>query len=168
MNKDFQDFPTIYESAARCLAAGIRPSFNIIFAFPGEGAERAARDHEFRDGCVQKGFPEQSSGPISLPRIRVLPSWKRLRSSALHVPDSLEGWVDFFPRYTKLPWSNGRDHQELQVMRDYIRIAFDRVPISADTRTPYHQACTEMRLAARAVASLDHSAYRFPVELWLQ
>src|SRR6201992_435299 len=37
MNKDFQDCGTIYESAARCLAAGIRPSFNIIFAFPGEG-----------------------------------------------------------------------------------------------------------------------------------
>src|SRR6202011_5252564 len=37
MNKTFQDFDQIYESAARCLAADIRPSFNIIFAFPGEG-----------------------------------------------------------------------------------------------------------------------------------
>ena len=37
MNKDWQDFESIYESAARCLEANIRPSFNIIFAFPGEG-----------------------------------------------------------------------------------------------------------------------------------
>src|SRR5215467_3949062 len=32
MNKTFQDFDSIFESAARCLHAGMRPSFNIIFA----------------------------------------------------------------------------------------------------------------------------------------
>src|SRR5262249_22384097 len=34
MNKGFQNFETIYETARRCLAADIRPSFNIIFAIP--------------------------------------------------------------------------------------------------------------------------------------
>ena len=48
MNKDFQDFPTIYESAARCLAAGIRPSFNIIFAFPGEGQKERNETISFK------------------------------------------------------------------------------------------------------------------------
>jgi hypothetical protein len=84
----------------------------------------------------------------------------------IQTPDSLEGWVDFFPRYTKLPWLNGRDHEELQVMRDYLRIAFDRIPISADTRKPI------VRLAQKCISlparwRLDHGAYRFPVELWL-
>src|SRR5215471_11950117 len=37
MNKTFQDYDDIYACAARCLKAGIRPSFNIIFAYPGEG-----------------------------------------------------------------------------------------------------------------------------------
>ncbi len=51
-------------------------------------------------------------------------------------------------------------------MRDYLRIAFDRVPISADTRTPI------IRLAQKCISlparwRLDHSVYRFPVELWL-
>ena len=36
MNKTFQDFDSIYQSAERCVEAGIRPSFNIIFAYPGE------------------------------------------------------------------------------------------------------------------------------------
>jgi radical SAM superfamily enzyme YgiQ (UPF0313 family) len=36
MNKTFQDFDSIYLSAQRCVEAGIRPSFNIIFAYPGE------------------------------------------------------------------------------------------------------------------------------------
>src|SRR6202023_3503797 len=34
MNKTFQDFQSIYESAARCMEAGIRPPFNFIFAYP--------------------------------------------------------------------------------------------------------------------------------------
>jgi anaerobic magnesium-protoporphyrin IX monomethyl ester cyclase len=51
-------------------------------------------------------------------------------------------------------------------MRDYLRIAFDRVPISADTRGPV------TRLAQKCISlparwRLDHQAYRFPVELWL-
>ena len=49
-------------------------------------------------------------------------------------PSSLEGWADFFPRYTTLPWLKGKDHTRLQTMRDYLRIAFDRVPIAADRR----------------------------------
>ena len=56
MNKDFQDFEPIYESAARCLAAGIRPSFNIIFAFPGEGTKERRETIEFMmDVC--RRFP---------------------------------------------------------------------------------------------------------------
>ena len=45
MNKTFQDFDSIYQSAERCLKAGIRPSFNIIFGFPGEGVEDRRLSH---------------------------------------------------------------------------------------------------------------------------
>ncbi len=41
-----------------------------------------------------------------------------------------EGWADYFPRYTVLPWLKGSAHRRVQVMRDYLRMAFDRVPIS--------------------------------------
>ncbi len=43
MNKEFQKIETIYAAAERCIQAGIRPSFNIIFGFPGEG-ERERRE----------------------------------------------------------------------------------------------------------------------------
>jgi radical SAM superfamily enzyme YgiQ (UPF0313 family) len=56
MNKTFQDFDQIYESAARCLAAGVRPSFNIIFAVPGEGAKERRETVSFMmDVC--RRFP---------------------------------------------------------------------------------------------------------------
>ena len=56
MNKNFQDFGTIYESAARCVEAGIRPSFNIIFAFPGEGAKERKETIRFIMDVCRK-FP---------------------------------------------------------------------------------------------------------------
>jgi radical SAM superfamily enzyme YgiQ (UPF0313 family) len=165
MNKDFQDFPTIYESAARCLAAGIRPSFNIIFAFPGEGAKERRETISFVMDVCRK-LPGAEFWTNIFTPYPGAPIMEKVAELGIQTPDSLEGWVDFFPRYTKLPWLNGRDHEELQVMRDYLRIAFDRIPISADTRKPI------VRLAQKCISlparwRLDHGAYRFPVELWL-
>src|SRR5215472_874486 len=37
MNKDFQNLETIYEAAERLHRSGVRPSFNMIFGYPGEG-----------------------------------------------------------------------------------------------------------------------------------
>jgi hypothetical protein len=84
----------------------------------------------------------------------------------IQLPSSLEGWVDFFPRYTVLPWLNGRDHKRLQITRDYLRIAFDRVPISADTRDRFTRTA-QKAISLPARWRLDHDFYRFPVELWL-
>src|ERR1700685_719172 len=38
MNKDFQELDTIYEAAERLWNTGVRPGFNMIFGYPGEGA----------------------------------------------------------------------------------------------------------------------------------
>jgi len=61
---------------------------------------------------------------------------------------------------------SGREHKRLQVTRDYLRIAFDRVPIAADTRK------RSTRIAQRILSfparwRLDRDLYRFPVELWI-
>ena len=91
---------------------------------------------------------------------------KRAAEIGIEPPDSLEGWADFFPRYTKLPWLKGKDHQRLQNTRDYLRLAFDRIPISSDTRDPI------TRLAQKTISlparwRLDHDVYGLPVELWI-
>ena len=60
---------------------------------------------------------------------------KRAFELGIEVPKTLEGWADFFPRYTVLPWLKGREHERLQNMREYMRVAFHRVPIGK-YRTP--------------------------------
>jgi anaerobic magnesium-protoporphyrin IX monomethyl ester cyclase len=165
MNKDFQDFDSIYESAARCLAAGIRPSFNIIFAFPGEGRpERQETVRFIMDVCTR--FPGAEFWTNIFTPYPGAPIMEKAEEIGIQAPTSFEGWADFFPRYTKLPWLDNREHQRLQVMRDYLRIAFDRVPIAADRRgrvTRAVQRCISLPARWR----LHRDALAFPVELWI-
>jgi len=165
MNKNFQNFQTIYESAARCVAAGVQPSFNIIFAFPGEGSKERKETIRFMMDVCRRFRGAEFWTSIFTP-YPGSPIMEKVAELGIELPDSFEGWVDFFPRYTKLPWLNGRDHEQLQVMRDYLRIAFDRVPIAKDRRTRV------TRLAQKCISfparwRLDHSVYWFPVDLWL-
>jgi anaerobic magnesium-protoporphyrin IX monomethyl ester cyclase len=165
MNKTFQDFDSIYESASRCLDAGIRPSFNIIFAYPGEGRKERRETIDFMmDVC--RRFPGAEFWTNIFTPYPGSPIMEKAQELGIQVPNSLEGWADFFPRYTVLPWLNGREHRRLQVMRDYLRIAFDRIPIAADTRKRSTRIAQKM-LSFPARWRLDHDAYNLPVELWI-
>ena len=165
MNKDFQDFESIYESARRCIEAGIRPSFNIIFAYPGEGPKERRQTVQFMmDVC--RRFPGAEFWTNIFTPYPGSPIMQRPAEIGIEAPTSLEGWADFFPRYTVLPWLQGREHTRLQVMRDYLRIAFDRVPIAADTRGPMTRA-VQRAISIPARWRLDRDVYVAPWELWV-
>ncbi|MEA2538859.1 MAG: anaerobic magnesium-protoporphyrin monomethyl ester cyclase, partial [Acidobacteriaceae bacterium] len=165
MNKDWQDFDSIYESAARCLQAGIRPSFNIIFAFPGEGTKERRETIDFMMSVCRR-FPGAEFWTNIFTPYPGSPIFKRTTELGIELPKTLEGWADYFPRYTRLPWLDGAEHQRLQVTRDYLRIAFDRIPIAADKRgavTRLAQKCISLPARWR----LDHDKFGWPIELWL-
>jgi hypothetical protein len=52
-------------------------------------------------------------------------------------------------------------------MREYLRLAFSRVPIAKDRRRPATRALHEL-ISAPARWRLDHGFYDLPVELWLK
>jgi radical SAM superfamily enzyme YgiQ (UPF0313 family) len=165
MNKGFQNFDTIYETARRCLEAGVRPSFNIIFAYPGEGpVERRQTIKFIMDMC--RRHPGAEFWTNIFTPYPGAPVMEHAEEFGIQVPTSFEGWADFFPRYTVLPWLKGAEHRRLQVTRDYLRLAFDRFPIGADTRS------RSTRLIQKAFSiparwRLDHDVYALPVELWV-
>jgi anaerobic magnesium-protoporphyrin IX monomethyl ester cyclase len=165
MNKEFQDFDSIHQSAARCIEAGIRPSFNIIFAYPGEGpAEQRETVSFIMDAC--RRFPGAEFWTNIFTPYPGSPVMEKPELIGIEPPASFEQWADFFPRYTVLPWLKGRDHKRLQTMRDYLRIAFDRIPIAADTRDRFTRV-TQKALSLPARWRLDHDFYAAPVELWV-
>ena len=65
-----------------------------------------------------------------------------------------------------LPWLKGKDHARLQTMRDYLRIAFDRVPI-ANYEPGSMIQILQRSLRYPARWRLDHDFYAFPLELYL-
>jgi anaerobic magnesium-protoporphyrin IX monomethyl ester cyclase len=165
MNKGFQNFDTIYETARRCLEAGIRPSFNIIFAYPGEGpVERRQTIQFIMDMC--RRHPGAEFWTNIFTPYPGAPVMEHAEEFGIQVPTSFEGWADFFPRYTVLPWLKGTEHRRLQVMRDYLRLAFDRFPIGADTRSRSTRLI-QKSFSIPARWRLDHDVYALPVELWI-
>jgi hypothetical protein len=92
---------------------------------------------------------------------------KRAFELGIDVPKTLEGWADFFPRYTVLPWLKGRDHERVQNMREFMRVAFHRVPIGKYRIPALNRVLFEL-ISGPARWRLDHHVYAFPVELWLR
>src|SRR5579863_10507871 len=133
MNKDFQKIETIYAAADKLSQAGIRPSFNMIFGFPGEGeSERRESIALIMDVC--RRFPGAEFWTNIFTPYPGSPIMQRAFELGIHVPKTLEGWAEFFPRYTILPWLQGKRHREVQTMREYLRIAFNRVPIGVQKK----------------------------------
>ena len=166
MDKDFQKIETMYLAAEKCLNAGIRPSFNIIFGFPGEGErERQETIRFIQDVC--KRYPSAEFWTNIFTPYPGAPVMRQAKELGIEVPRTFEGWADYFPRYTTLPWLRGREHRRVQTMRDYLRIAFDRVPIAADRRTRLVKA-VHRSMSYPARLRLSHGVYGFPIELWLK
>jgi anaerobic magnesium-protoporphyrin IX monomethyl ester cyclase len=166
MNKDFQKLDSIYEAADRLTRAGIRPSFNMIFGFPGEGeAERRESVRLIMNIC--RRYPGAEFWTNIFTPYPGSPVMQRAFDLGIDVPKTLEGWADFFPRYTTLPWLKGKDHQRVQTMRDYLRVAFNRIPIGAQRKHPLNRLVHEW-ISAPARWRLDHDIYGAPFELWLK
>ena len=166
MRKDFQTPGTIYTSAEKCSQAGIRPSFNVIFAFPGEGEEdRRETVRLIMDVC--RRYPGAEFWTNIFTPYPGSPIMRHAAELGIRTPEAMEGWADFFPRYTVLPWLNGHQHRRVQTMREYLRVAFNRVPIAADRR---HHVTRMMHNAIGIPARwrLDHDFYGFPIEIWLK
>jgi hypothetical protein len=92
---------------------------------------------------------------------------KKAFELGIQVPTTFEGWADFFPRYTTLPWLKGKEHTRLQRMREYLRVAFNRVPIGVQKKHPVNRF-VHRTISLPARWRLDHSFYEAPVELWLK
>ena len=95
------------------------------------------------------------------------PIMEQAQELGIDVPDSLEGWADFFPRYTVLPWLNG---QRSQAAAGDARLHADRVRSRARLRLTIAIAFTrpiQKALSLPARWRLDHDVYALPVELWL-
>ena len=164
MNKDFQSVDTVYKAAELLTAAGIRPSFNMIFGYPGEGdVERRQSLALIMDIC--RKYPGAEFWTNIFTPYPGAPIMQRAFELGIQVPTTFEGWSDFFPRYTVLPWLKGKKHEKVQTMREYLRVAFNRVPVSRVERNALNRWVHGL-ISTPARLRLDFDWYGLPVELW--
>jgi len=166
MNKDFQKLETIYQAANVLSQAGIRPSFNMIFGFPGE-SEVDRRESIQLVMNVCRRYPAAEFWTNIFTPYPGSPIMQRAFELGIDVPKTFEGWADFFPRYTVLPWLKGEKHKRVQTMREYMRVAFNRVPIGVQ-RKHFVNRLVHRSISIPARWRLDHDVYAAPVELWLK
>jgi len=166
MNKDFQKLDTIYEAADRLSQAGIRPSFNMIFGYPGEGRKERRESIQLIMNVCRK-YPGAEFWTNIFTPYPGAPVMNQAFELGIQVPQRLEDWADFFPKYTVLPWLNGREHERVQAIRDYIRVAFRRVNIGRWRKGLLARAVYRW-IAAPARWRLEHDFYAFPFEVWLK
>src|SRR6266436_3580765 len=166
MGKDFQKIETIYAAAEKLHVAGVRPSFNMIFGYPGEG-EKEKRESVALIMDICRRYPGAEFWTNIFTPYPGAPIMEHAFELGIHVPKTFEEWSDFFPRYTTLPWLKGKRHRRVQTMCEYMRIAFHRVPIGNHRKHPLNGLIHEM-IGAPARWRLDHDYYSLPVELWLK
>ena len=165
MNKTFQDFDQIYESAARCLSAEHPAILQHHLRLPRRGVEGAPRDCRLHDGCLpplpRRGVLDQHLHPLS-----------RFSHHEQRAGDGHRSSQDarrlgrLLPRYTTLPWLKGKEHSGCRSCGTTFRIAFDRIPIASRYPRTLSPASAE-NLSLPARWRLDHDVYKFPVEIWL-
>jgi len=163
MSKNFQKVETVYEAAGRLTEAGIRPSFNMIFGFPGE-EEEDRRDSIRMIMEICRKYPRAEFWTNIFTPYPGSPVMERAFELGIDVPKTLDGWSDFFPRYTVLPWLKGKEHRELQTMREYLRLAFKRIPIGVRQTNRIERVVHGM-IGVTARWRLDHSFYSIPFDL---
>jgi radical SAM superfamily enzyme YgiQ (UPF0313 family) len=138
----------------------------MIFAYPGEGrAEQRESLKLVMDIC--RNYPGAEFWTNIFTPYPGAPIMERAFELGIEVPKKLEEWADFFPRYTVLPWLKGHEHQRLQTMREYLRLAFNRIPIGRQPKRAFAQRLHDW-ISRPARWRIDHDFFAFPFELWLK
>lgn len=165
MNKRHQSIPDMYEAAAKCERAGIRVTYNLIFAYPGE--KDSDRNETFRVmGEIADRHQNVSFSPNLFTPYPGIPIWPRLRDMGLVEPDSLAGWAKVDLGANNLPWLQGRSFAALQTKLRYF--VLDNELSRTRRRLRSRVLRSVFRLLRKPLHwRLRHAFFRWPVELWL-
>ncbi len=166
MNKHHQRIHDLFETAAKCRDAGIRPTFNLILGFPGE-TEADRWETLNIMGEIASRFDNVTFSPNVFTPYPGIPIWPELRRRGVKEPQALEEWATFALGTNVLPWMKG------SVYRNVKRSMFFFMLNNEVSRAAQHAASSRLtRAVLRAVQKPLHWRMRkhffgWPLELWL-
>jgi len=165
MNKGHEHIPEMYEAARKCWRAGIRATFNLIFAYPGE-QERHRKETLCVMGQIAERYDNVSFSPNLFTPYPGIPIWPQLREMGLAQPERLEDWADFGLGEAQLPWLDEESGRTLQRGMSYFLLDNQINRIRKRVRSSALRL--GLRLARRPLHwRLRRHFFHFPVELWI-
>ncbi len=165
MNKRHEHISDMYEAARKCKNAGIRVTYNLIFGYPGEKeCHRKETLNVMAD--IAERFDNVSFSPNIFTPYPGIPIWPQLRDMGLPEPESLAGWADVDLGSTNLPWLKGKEYETLQRSISYFLLDNQ---INKTRRKSQSRTLQSLLMLARKPLHwrLRHSAFGYPLELWL-
>jgi radical SAM superfamily enzyme YgiQ (UPF0313 family) len=158
----FQGTKILHQVAEKCYRAGITCTFSLIFALPDE-SEDDRRQTLAMIREIKSQYPTTEFHSNIYTPYPGAPNFRHAVRMGLREPESLEEWAEFYPKFQRLPWIDDKTHQQIQRIREYIRIAYGAAPVRR--RSSLREAAHRV-LAPIARARLNRDRYALPVELW--
>lgn len=166
MNKHHQRIPEVFEAARKCMQAGIRATFNLIYGFPGE--TEADRDLTFEImGTIARRYENVTFSPNIFTPYPGLPIWPELKRRGLTEPTSLKDWSAISLGTIKLPWLAGSAYRDVRRGVAFFML-HDKIARACRSRSLSRFARSVLQELLKPICwRLKHGRFGWPVELWL-
>jgi len=164
MNKRHQRVNEMYETARKAHLAGIRVTFNLIFAYPGETeADRTVTFQTMSD--IARQFPNVRFSPNIFTPYPGIPIWPQLRELGVPEPQSLRDWMEMPLGANMLPWLKGKELARLNRLVEYFLLN-SQICRQTGSHSRLRQAVQSV-IRSPIRWRLNSSRCAFPWELWL-
>lgn len=154
----------ILEAARRCGEAGIRASFGFIFGLPAEGDGELQRTLDLIDAIYTTNPKADCYTNIFTP-YPGSPLWPLSLEMGFQAPERFEQWADFYPRITRLPWMDKRQHWRLQAIRQYLRFGYHQVNVGEKPASVRHRLILKL-LKPLSRYRVRNKLFGFPWEIY--
>jgi anaerobic magnesium-protoporphyrin IX monomethyl ester cyclase len=166
MNKHHQRVPDVFEAARKCMQAGIRATFNMIYGFPGETESDRGETFEVM-GAVARRYGDVTFSANIFTPYPGLPIWPELKRRGLKEPGCLKDWSVFSLGTVELPWLAGAAYRDVRRSMSFFAL-HDKIAHACRSRSLSRLARAALRGLRKPICwRLKHRRFGWPVELWL-
>ena len=164
MNKKHQRIQDMFETARKTEQAGMRVTFNVILAYPGETEQDRLQTFRIMSDIARQHANVSFSPNIFTPYPGI-PIWPQLKAMGVREPQSLEEWSNLPLGKNVLPWLQGEELQRLQRMLEFFLL--NNQIRNATSGTPWLRRGVRRTLGVPLRWRLRTSHFAWPWELWV-
>lgn len=164
MNKKHQRIRDMFETARKTEQAGMRVTFNVILAYPGEAEQDRLQTFRIMSDIARQHANVSFSPNVFTPYPGI-PIWPQLKAMGVREPQSLEEWSELPLGKNVLPWLQGEELRRLRRMLEFFLL--NNQIRNATSGAPWLSRGARRTLGIPLRWRLRKSYFALPWELWV-